>query len=114
MVAEGFALKALALRSAGVKGVIVGWGARSWLRNRALPPSIKRLIIVPDRAPDEHELGEDGKPLLEGHVRDYRRAADFWLLGLGEDAVWLAPDPGALGKDADESCAAPAPRRCAR
>jgi hypothetical protein len=42
------------------------------------------------------------KTLGEEHDRDYRRGADRWLLEIGEDAVFVTPDPGPLGKDADE------------
>jgi hypothetical protein len=90
VAAEGFGAKPLALLSAGVPGVILGWGSRSWLRGKKLPASIKRMVIFADRAPAPDELDEDGRPSLEGHKRDYQRAVDFWLLELGDGAVRVA------------------------
>jgi hypothetical protein len=96
VVAEGFCAKPLALRSAGVPGVILGWGSRSWLQGKKLPATIKRMVIMADRAPAPDELGEGGEPLLPGHQRDYQRAVDYWLLKLGDGAVRVAR-PEALG-----------------
>jgi hypothetical protein len=100
---EGYGAKPLAALATGVPGAVVGWGPRSWLASKAkLPMTVKRMLIAPDRRPDETEVGEDGKPLHEGHDRDTRRGADRWLGELGDDAVDLAADPGLLGKDLDE------------
>lgn len=96
VVVEGYCAKALALLSAGVPGVILGWGSRSWLRGKKLPRSIKNMVIFADRAPGPDEVDENGKPDLEGHLRDYRRASDYWLLELGDGAVRIAR-PETLG-----------------
>jgi hypothetical protein len=103
IAAEGFCAKALAALAAGLPGLVVGWGSRTWLASKAkLPATVKRMLIANDRRPGEAELGEDGEPLRDGHDRDVRRGADRWLLELGEATVELATDPGALGKDLDE------------
>ena len=62
---------------------------------KKLPPGIKKLIIVADRRPADGELGADGKPLREGHDRGLPRAADHWLLELGDGNVLVTPDPSA-------------------
>jgi hypothetical protein len=51
-VAEGFLAKPLAILSLGLPGMVMGWGARSWLQFKTLPPaSIKTVVIVEDRRP---------------------------------------------------------------
>jgi hypothetical protein len=50
--AEGFCAKPLAILSLGLPGVVMGWGARSWLQFKAIPPaSVAKIIIVADRRP---------------------------------------------------------------
>jgi hypothetical protein len=49
-VAEGFLAKPMAILSSGLPGWAMGWGARSWLQFKTIPPaSIKTIVIVTDR-----------------------------------------------------------------
>jgi Protein of unknown function (DUF3631) len=101
IAAEGFCEKPLALLAAGVKGQVIGWGSRAWLKHKTLVG--KKLTIVPDRAPGKAELGADGKPLLPGHLRDYGANVDHWLLNGFPDRVWITPDPAcSCCKDTDD------------
>jgi hypothetical protein len=100
VVAEGYGPKPLAVVAADADGLVLGWGARSWLRHKRRLPGVKKMVIVPDRRPDDSELSQDGKPLAPMHDRDYQRAIDHWMLE-GLD-VYVAPDPPDGLKDADE------------
>ena len=101
VAAEGYLEKPLALLAAGVKGRVIGFGSRSWLKFKTLAG--KKLTIVADRAPGESELAADGSPLRAAHLRDYGANVDHWLLNGFADRVWITPDP-ACGccKDADD------------
>ena len=68
VVAEGFGPKPLALLAAGVSGLILGWGARPWLRQKKLPAGITKLVIVADRRPAEGELSR-GRQAARGAAR---------------------------------------------
>jgi hypothetical protein len=51
-IAEGFLAKPLAILSVGVPGWVMGWGPRSWLQFKAIPPAdIQTIVICPDRQP---------------------------------------------------------------
>ena len=102
VLSEGFLAKPLATVACGAPGVHLGWGARAWLPYKALPKTIKSVLIAADRRPAEGELDAAGKPLCEGHDRAYRHLADHLILELGDGNVLITPDPGALGKDGDE------------
>ena len=89
--AEGFAEKPLALRAAGVKGQVVGFGSRPWLRHKTLAG--KKLTIVADRAPGEQELAADGSLAQPAHERAYANSVDHWLLNGFHDRVWITQAP---------------------
>ena len=55
VAAEGYLEKPLALIAAGVKGRVIGFGSRSWLKFKRLDG--KKLTIVADRAPGEQRAG---------------------------------------------------------
>jgi hypothetical protein len=100
IVAEGFGAKPLALLAAGVSGMVMGWGSRSWLRWKRVPAGVTKMVVVADRRPGATEMTAGGKPARDQHDRDYRDSIDHWL-NRGVE-VLVTPDPGALGKDADE------------
>jgi hypothetical protein len=75
-VAEGFLTKPLAILSTGLPGLVMGWGARPWLRFKRLPPTVRELVVCPDRRPDDPAQAA-------AHDRDYQRGIDHWLLEFG-------------------------------
>jgi hypothetical protein len=85
VICEGFGAKALALRSAGVRDVILSGGPRGWLGfERPLPAGTKQAVVVGDRRPPTDERDADGGLSCDRHDRDYHRVCDFLLLQLGD------------------------------
>lgn len=91
LAAEGYLEKPLAVIAAGVKGRVIGFGSRSWLKFKKLHG--RKLTIVADRAPGENALAADGSSLRAAHLRDYGANVDHWLLNGFSDRVWVTPDP---------------------
>jgi hypothetical protein len=87
---EGYSSKALAVASLGI-GKVYGGGGLNVL-GFAVPPE-RRVVIVPDRAPESTAWSADGaERLADQHAAAYARAVDRLILAGREVEVAAAPD----------------------